>query len=175
MGIFKVLTFPHPILAKQAKPVREFDSALKSLAAAMLETMYKQGGIGLAANQVGQLKQLLVMDLQPREGEGENTVVRREPQVFVNPRIVDARGQTALEEACLSVPDFTAEISRAASIVVEYETLEGSTVQRDAEGMAAVCLQHEMDHLRGKLFIDHLPPVRRQLIKKRLAKLARTG
>ena len=175
MSVMQVFKFPHPILKKQAKPVTEFDRDLRELADNMLETMYQEGGIGLAAVQVGQLRRLVVVDLENGHVDEEGNPTPRQPHVYVNPRVLEAEGEVVTEEGCLSVVDFTAEVKRAGSIVLEYETLVGETRQESLEELAAVCLQHEIDHLDGKLFIDRLPPMKRQLVKKRLAKLARSA
>ena len=173
MATLPVLKFPNPLLQRKSATVTNFDEALRELAGAMLETMYVEGGIGLAAVQVGQHKRLIVMDV--RDGEGEVEMEKRNPASYVNPRILESSGEVVTEEGCLSVVDFNAEVTRAEQVLLEYETLEGETRQESMTGAKAVCVQHEIDHTRGKLFIDHLPPVKRQLIKKRLAKLARTG
>lgn len=166
------------MLKQKAKPVTRFDDALRQLSTQMLDTMYTEGGIGLAANQVGQLKRLLVMDLRneeeapPGAPRGERP---KEPRVFVNPRLLEASGEQITEEGCLSVVEFTADVKRAQFIRVAYQDLEGETREESFDDLAAVCLQHEMDHLEGKLFIDRLAPLKRQMIKKRLAKLAKTA
>ena len=182
MAVLQVYKFPHPVLKQPAKPVTRFDDELRQLADQMLETMYAEGGIGLAANQVGQLKRLLVMDLHAEddeslpEGEKLPRLARPpEPQVFCNPRLLESSGETVTEEGCLSVVDFTAEVKRARRIVLAWQTLDGEEREGTFEDLAAVCLQHEMDHLAGKLFIDHLPPLRRQMVRKRLAKLAQSA
>ena len=150
-------------------PVTVFDNKLRQLAADMLETMYEERGIGLAANQVAVLKQIVVVDVMA----GDEDHGQREPQVLVNPKIVAASGETAIEEGCLSVPEFRAEVPRAEKIKVEYQDLEGRLQMLEADGLLAICLQHEFDHLRGRLFIDYLPPLKQRMVKKRLAKLAR--
>jgi len=182
MALLDVLRFPHPVLKQKARPVSEFSPGLAQLAQDMLETMYEEKGIGLAANQVGQLKRLVVMDLgvngegyDPPDGEGGEAPARRDPKVFVNPVLERAEGEINTEEGCLSVVEFTAEVQRAETIEVSYQTLEGEARRETLTGIPAVCLQHEMDHLEGKLFIDHLSPLRRQMVKKRLAKLARSA
>lgn len=169
MALLQVYEFPDPILQQQAAPVVVFDEALRQLAADMLETMYEENGIGLAANQVAVLKQLVVVDVQA----GSEDVDLREPRVLVNPKIVAASGETAIEEGCLSVPEFRAEVPRAEQITVHYQDLEGNPQTLEADGLLAICLQHELDHLRGRLFIDYLPPLKQRMVKKRLAKLAR--
>ena len=170
-SVLSVLTFPNPRLRRKARPVRKFDGELAALAEAMLATMYAEGGIGLAAPQVGQSRQLIVVDLNAGE-EDEST---REPRVYVNPAILEREGELVTEEGCLSVPEFTAEVKRAQRIRLRYQTLEGEPREEALEELAAVCLQHEIDHLKGKLFVDYLPPVKRQLVKKRLMKLAESA
>ncbi|MDH4248538.1 MAG: peptide deformylase [Deltaproteobacteria bacterium] len=182
MAKLTVLTFPHPTLKQKAKSVHTFDAELATLAKNMLETMYASDGIGLAAVQVGQLKRLVVMDVSPAEtgeepvstskGAKNKTPRVKDPKVFVNPVLLKGEGEVVTEEGCLSVTDFTAEVKRFERIEVEYQTLKGQTLRETLTGTASVCLQHEMDHLEGKLFIDRLPPVKRQLVKKRLARLA---
>ena len=178
MAVLQVLQFPNPVLSQKSQQVTRFDAALRTLAEALLETMYQEGGIGLAAVQVGQLKRLVVTDLRDGEGageDGEDEEDRRNPCVYVNPRIIEQSGETVTEEGCLSVVEFTAEIKRAEQVLLESETLAGETRQKHLTGLKAVCLQHEIDHTLGKLFIDHLPPIKRQMVKKKLAKLARTA
>jgi peptide deformylase len=183
MAVLQVFKFPHPVLKQEAREVVRFDDELRQLAGNMLETMYAEGGIGLAANQVGQLKRMVVMDLHAEdEEEPERRPAKRpraerprEPRVFVNPRILAASGEMITEEGCLSVVEFTAEVKRARSIRLAYQTLEGEPREEAFEELAAVCLQHELDHLAGTLFIDHLPPLKRQMVRKRLAKLAKSA
>ena len=169
MALLQVHEFPDPILQQHAMPVTVFDDKLRQLAADMLETMYEERGIGLAANQVAVLKQIVVVDVMA----GDEDHGQREPQVLVNPKIVAASGETAIEEGCLSVPEFRAEVPRAEKIKVEYQDLEGQPQTLEADGLLSICLQHEFDHLRGRLFIDYLPPLKQRMVKKRLAKLAR--
>ncbi len=173
MAVPQVLTFPNPVLMRKSQPVTRFDGALKTLAEDMLATMYQEGGIGLAAVQVGHLKRLIVVDI--REGEGEEEAERRSPAVYVNPRIVESDGAIVTEEGCLSVVEFTAEVKRAEHVVMEYKTLKGETRRENMSSLKAVCVQHEIDHTHGRLFIDRLPPIKRQMVKKKLAKLARTA
>lgn len=173
MAILQVLKFPNPELMRKSLQVNPFDEALEQLAAEMLETMYQEGGIGLAAPQVGQLKRLIVVDV--RENEGESEEERRTPRIYVNPEILERSGEMVTEEGCLSVVEYTADVKRAQRIRLAYQHLDGTTAEEVLEDLTAVCLQHEVDHLDGKLFIDHLPPLKRQMVKKRLAKLARTA
>ena len=169
MALLTVHSFPDPVLKQKALPVKEFDEKLAELADNMLETMYEERGIGLAAVQVGVLKQLVVVDLK----SGEEDISLREPRVFVNPHIVERSGETISEEGCLSVIEYRAEIKRAESIKLEFQDLQGEPRTMEAERLLSICIQHELDHLQGILFIDHLPMLKQKMVKKRLAKLAR--
>ena len=169
MALLTVHSFPDPVLKQKALPVKEFDEKLAELADNMLETMYEERGIGLAAVQVGVLKQLVVVDLK----SGEEDISLREPRVFVNPLIVERSGETISEEGCLSVIEYRAEIKRAESIKLEFQDLQGEPRTMEAEGLLSICIQHELDHLQGILFIDHLPMLKQKMVKKRLTKLAR--
>jgi peptide deformylase len=142
-----ILEFPDPRLRTRAEPVRNFDDALQRLVADMFETMYAAPGIGLAATQVNVHKALLVMDLSHEKNQ---------PQVF--------------EEGCLSVPNIYEEVERAASVRVRAQAVDGTVFERDLEGVEAVCVQHEMDHLAGKLFVDYLSSLRRERIRRKLEK-----
>lgn len=168
MALLNIRTFPDPILKQLAKPIEVFDQDLEKLANNMLETMYDSNGIGLAANQVGILKRLVVMDIF----SGAEELVNRDPHVFVNPKIVEKTGEVVSEEGCLSVVEFTAEVKRAEQIVLEYQDLKGNEQRLETDGLKAICLQHELDHLKGILFIDHLPLLKQKMVKKKLAKLA---
>ena len=169
MAILEIYTFPDPILRKQTKAVTVFDHELKTTTQSMLETMYVSSGIGLAAIQAGILKQIIVVDLK----SGEEDITQREPHVFINPKIVKQSGTTFSEEGCLSVIEFRGEIQRAEKIIVEYQDVTGKLQKMEAEEMMSICLQHEIDHLNGVLFIDHLPLLKQKIVKKRLTKLAK--
>ena len=168
MALLNIHSFPDPILRKKALPVTEFDQSLDQTAQSMLETMYVSSGIGLAAIQVGILKQIIVIDLN----SGEQDISLREPHVFVNPKILKKFGSTVSEEGCLSVIDFRGDIERAEKILVEYEDVKGNIHQLEAHEMMSICLQHEIDHLNGILFIDHLPVLKQKMVKKKLTKFA---
>jgi peptide deformylase len=168
MALLNIHSFPDPILRKKALPVTEFDQSLDETAQSMLETMYVSSGIGLAAIQVGILKQIIVIDLK----SGEEDIGLREPHVFVNPKILKKFGSTVSEEGCLSVIDFRGDIERAEKILVEYEDVKGNIHQLEADEMMSICLQHEIDHLNGILFIDHLPVLKQKMVKKKLTKFA---
>ena len=161
MAVMSVLHFPHPNLRKKGMPVEAVDANVEKLAADMLETMYDEGGIGLAATQVDVLKRLIVMDLSEE---------RNESQVMINPEISFAEGEEETQEGCLSVPGFYEIVLRASKITCQYMNLKGEMVEIEAEGLLAVCIQHEIDHLDGKLFIDLLSPLKRQYILKKIKK-----
>jgi len=161
MARLPILEFPDPRLRTRAQPVRNFDAALQQLIADMLETMYVAPGIGLAATQVDVHRALLVMDTS----DGHD-----QPQVYINPEILTREGVESSEEGCLSVPSVFEEVQRSARVRVRAQNADGSTFERDLEGLDAVCLQHEMDHLAGKLFVDYLSTLRRERIRRKLEK-----
>ena len=164
MAILDVLSFPDERLRTVAKPVEEVNDEIKQLVSDMFETMKDENGIGLAATQVNRHVQVVVMDVS----EDQN-----EPRVFINPEIVRKDGSTISEEGCLSVPGNYAKVERAEAITVKALDENGDTFELDAEGLLAICIQHELDHLKGKLFIDYLSPLKRQRIRKKLEKEAR--
>ena len=164
MTIRPILTAPDPRLREVSKPVERVDDDLRALMDDMLETMYDAPGIGLAAIQVGVPKRVIVMDIA---GEGEEP----DPRYFVNPEILNPSDDTKpYEEGCLSVPDFYDEVERPAQCTVKYLDYDGNEQILEAEGLLAVCIQHEMDHLEGVLFIDHLSRLKRERILKKLKK-----
>ncbi|NTV14302.1 MAG: peptide deformylase [Desulfobulbaceae bacterium] len=167
MALLTILKFPHPILREKAAPVTEFGPELAQLAADMADTMYAAPGVGLAANQVGVTRQILVYDPQPDPEI-------RAYQVLLNPRIVAAEGEDYGEEGCLSVREYCAEVKRAWKIVVEAQDLSGQPLVISAEDFPARVLQHEIDHLHGVLFIDRISALKRALYKKKLKKLLQT-
>jgi peptide deformylase len=164
MAIREIVEFPDPRLRTKAQPVAVFDAELRQLAADMLETMYEAPGIGLAATQVDVHRQVLVLDVS----EEKNA-----PVVIINPRIVEREGQQVYQEGCLSVPGIFADVERADRIRVEAQDLDGKPVVIEADGLLAVCIQHEMDHLAGKLFVDYLSPLKREMVRKKLEKQRR--
>lgn len=169
MALLDILTVPHPVLKKVSAPVATVDDDIRRLMDDMLETMYAAPGIGLAAIQVGVPKQVIVMDLA-RQGEPP------QPRYFVNPEILWASEETApYEEGCLSVPEVYDEVDRPARVKLKYLDYQGREVVEDAEGLFAVCIQHEMDHLKGVLFIDHLSRLKRERAVARVRKLTRAG
>ena len=158
MAIRPIYETPDPVLRQISRPVDVFDDALKVLIADMFETMYHAPGIGLAAVQVGEPIRLLVMDLQePEDPEDPDSKPVREPRVFINPEILwHSDMEVPYTEGCLSVPDQYAEVMRPERIKARWQDADGKTHEADMDGLLAVCLQHEMDHLEGVLFIDHL-------------------
>ncbi|MEL7486515.1 MAG: peptide deformylase [Pseudomonadota bacterium] len=172
MAIREILTAPDPRLREKSKPVDAVDDDIRALMDDMLETMYDAPGIGLAAIQVGVPKRIIVMDLAREDEEPA-------PRYFVNPVIGDPSEETKpYEEGCLSVPEFYEEVERPAACIVEYLDYDGAPQRLEAEGLLAVCIQHEMDHLEGVLFIDHLSRLKRDRIMRKLKKdqrLAATG
>jgi peptide deformylase len=169
MALLPILEAPDPRLRTVSTPVETVDDELRALVADMFETMYDAPGIGLAAIQVGVPKRLLVIDLQEEEDEEGEPV--RDPRVFVNPEILETAGEMrAYEEGCLSVPDQFAEIDRPDWCVARWLDEDGESHEERIEGLLATCLQHEMDHLEGILFIDHLSRMKRQMLMKKLEK-----
>lgn len=169
MAIRPIFETPDPVLRQISKPVEVFDNELKTLIADMFETMYHAPGIGLAAVQVGVPIRLLVMDLQEPEEEGGEPV--KEPRVFVNPEVLWTSDQEVpYTEGCLSVPDQYAEVLRPDRIRARWQDETGKTYEQELDGLLAICLQHEIDHLNGVLFIDHLSRLKREMVLKKLAK-----
>jgi peptide deformylase len=161
MAVLEVLHFPDMRLRNTAVAITNIDNTIKTLAADMLETMYTENGIGLAATQVNVQKRVVVIDLSPS---------RNMPVVMVNPEIISTSGTEEMQEGCLSVPDVFETVERAEQIKFHYRTLDNELVEQEADGLLAVCIQHEIDHLDGKLFIDRLSPLKRQRIVKKLEK-----
>lgn len=189
MAIREIIEIPDPRLKQVSKPVESFDDDLKTLVADMFETMYDAPGIGLAAIQVGVPLRVLVIDLQPDDSDAEpelchshgdhahyHTPTKREPRIFINPEILDpSEEHTVYNEGCLSVPEIYAEVERPARIRARWQDLDGTQHDEVIEGMLATCLQHEMDHLEGILFIDHLSRLKRGMALKKLEKLRRAA
>ncbi|HUN27734.1 MAG TPA: peptide deformylase [Steroidobacteraceae bacterium] len=159
MALLTILEYPDPRLRTRAQPVREFDAALGKLIDDLLETMYAAPGIGLAATQVDVHRQVIVIDISAEHND---------PQVFVNPEILSRDGSAKSEEGCLSVPGVFDDVQRAAKVRVRAQDRSGATTERELEGMLAVCVQHEMDHLNGKLFVDYLSDLKRERIRRKL-------
>lgn len=161
MALLQILEYPDPRLRTKAQPVTEFNSALSTFIDDMFETMYAAPGIGLAATQVDFHKRLIVIDVSKD---------RNEPLVFINPEILTREGVATMEEGCLSVPGIFDDILRAAKVRARAQDRHGEVFERDLDDVLAVCLQHEMDHLEGKLFVDYLSDLKRERIRKKLEK-----
>jgi len=161
MSKLNILEFPDPRLTTVASDVDIFDGALKKLVEDMTETMYSANGIGLAATQVNVHKRLLVLDVSEHQDQ---------PRVYINPQVISQSGEQVHEEGCLSVPGIYASVKRAENITVKAQDEEGNTFEEEAEGLHAVCIQHEMDHLIGRLFVDYLSPLKRNMVKRKLEK-----
>jgi peptide deformylase len=169
MSILKIFTVPDPVLTQIAQPVARVDDAIRKQMKDMLETMYDAPGIGLAANQVGMLNRVLVMDLEWRKEGSEG-----KPIFMANPEIVwKSEDISVLEEGCLSIPDQYAEVERPAQVKVKYLDYDGNEAILDAEGLLSHCVQHEIDHLNGMRFIDHLSKLKRDMMIRKVQKLKR--
>ncbi|MDO3378025.1 peptide deformylase [Geoalkalibacter halelectricus] len=164
MALRKILHYPEPLLREVSQPVTEFDAELRELARDMAETMYAAPGVGLAAPQVGVLKRLIVLDCSPQDEE-------RRLIVAVNPEILSATDEINEEEGCLSVPGYYARVVRSPEVRVRFLDLEGEAVEMTAGGLLAVAFQHEIDHLNGVLFVDHLSSLKKGLFKKKYKKI----
>ncbi|MBU1378935.1 MAG: peptide deformylase [Alphaproteobacteria bacterium] len=169
MALREILVVPHPVLKQVSVNVDVVDDDLRALMDDMLETMYDAPGIGLAAVQIGVPKRVIVMDLA-REGEPP------QPRYYVNPEILWASDETApYEEGCLSVPEIFDEVERPSQVKLRYLNYQGEQVEEDADGLFAVCIQHEMDHLNGVLFIDHLSRLKREQAVKKVKKMVKAA
>lgn len=183
MAIREILEVPDPRLKTVSSPVERFDDDLRALVDDMFETMYDAPGIGLAAIQVGVPLRMLVIDLQPDDEDAEpvpcnhdghhhhHQPTKKEPRVFINPEILDPSQEHSIyQEGCLSVPDIFAEVERPATCRVRWQDLDGNSHEETMEGLMATCIQHEMDHLEGVLFIDHLSRLKRNMALKKVEK-----
>ncbi len=164
----EILKYPDPALKKVSKPVAEITDEIRELIDDMFETMYENGGVGLAAPQVGVLSRVIVMDISPVVEGGE-------PMAMVNPEIVDAEGEQESEEGCLCIPDFTALVKRSQKVVVRGIDRENREIEVEGEGFLAKALQHEVDHLNGILFVDRLSPVKRDVFRRKYLKKIKSG
>ena len=164
MALLPILTHPNERLHIVAKPVAEVDDRIRTLVANMIETMYAAKGIGLAATQVDVHERVVVIDLSEE---------RNSPLALINPVITHKNGETTYEEGCLSVPGIYDEVTRAETVTVEYLDTDGKPQKLDADGLLAICIQHELDHLLGKLFVEYLSPLKQQRIKTKMKKRQR--
>lgn len=163
MAVLEICTYPNPVLKQKAVPVTEIDHSVQKLIGDMVETMYQAPGIGLAANQVGKPLRLIVYDITPRDQP-------RNPSALINPEIVSGEGTQSQEEGCLSVPEYYTEVKRQARVTVRGLSPQGEPVEVSGEGLLAVVLQHEIDHLEGVLMLDRISALKRALYKKRRQK-----
>lgn len=188
MAIREILEAPDARLKVVSEPVTKFDDELKTLVEDMFETMYDAPGIGLAAIQVGVPLRVLVIDLQPEDPDAEpepcnhdghhhhHQPTKKEPRVFINPEVLDPSDEHSVyQEGCLSVPEIYAEVERPARIRARWQDLDGKVHEEEMDGLMATCLQHEMDHLEGILFIDHLSRLKRGMALKKLEKLRKAA
>ncbi|MEY4767541.1 MAG: hypothetical protein RL637_180 [Pseudomonadota bacterium] len=164
MAILTILEFPDERLRKKAQPVNHIDDSIRKIVADMIETMYEAKGIGLAATQVNIQQQIIVIDISDEKNQ---------PLCLINPQLISKQGTANSEEGCLSVPGFFEKLNRATNITLEAYNQQGEKIELTANGLLAVCIQHEMDHLEGKLFVDYLSPLKRQRIKTKLEKIHR--
>jgi peptide deformylase len=168
MALLKIRKFPDPVLKEAARPVENIDGTLNGFVDSMVQTMYAAPGVGLAAPQVGDSRRIVVLDTD-HENPGKHLMK------LINPQIVESDGSILWEEGCLSVIDFTSEVKRAAKVLVRAWTPDQNEIEVEAEDMLAVALQHEIDHLDGKLFIDRISRIKRELYRRKLAKLIKEG
>ena len=171
MAIRDILILPDKRLRQVSEPVKKVSAEIKKLAEDMFETMYAAPGIGLAAIQVAQPLRLITMDLAKRDENGET---KQQPRVFINPEILSASEDLSVyEEGCLSIPEYYEEVERPAKVRVRFTDLDGKVHEEDAEGLYAACIQHEIDHLNGVLFVDHISKLKRDRIVKKFTKAAK--
>jgi peptide deformylase len=168
MAIREIRTYPDPVLRNKTARVETIDNSLGRLIEDMIATMHAAPGVGLAANQVGVALQLAVIDLSSRENEEQ----RHPLIVIINPEILSMEGSITEEEGCLSIPDYSEKVKRAARVKVRAQDRKGNVFEIEAEGLLAKALQHEIDHLNGLLFIDHLSPLKKNIFKRRFKKMA---
>jgi len=168
MAILEILHYPEPLLKEKSTQVDVFDDELRQLATDMAETMYDAPGVGLAAPQIGVLKRLITLDCSGHEEPDELILA-------VNPEIVAREGECMEEEGCLSVPEYYARVARSANVRFRYQDLDGETHERDADGLLAVAIQHEIDHLDGILFVDRLSSLKRSMFRKKYMKMLQQG
>ena len=169
MAVRDILILPDKRLRLVSKPVAKIDAATKKLVEEMFETMYDAPGIGLAAIQIGEPRRIVTMDLAKKDES-------REPQVFINPELISQSGDTNVhEEGCLSIPEYYEEVARPAEVKLRYLDLDGKQHEIEADGLLATCIQHEIDHLNGVLFIDHISKLKRDRVIKKFTKAAKLG
>ncbi len=169
MAVRDILILPDKRLRLESKPVAKIDAAIRKLVEDMFETMYDAPGIGLAAIQIGEARRIVTMDLAKKDEP-------KQPQVFINPELIGTSGDKNVhEEGCLSIPEYYEEVARPAAVKVRYLDLDGKQHEIDADGLLATCIQHEIDHLNGVLFIDHISKLKRDRVIKKFTKAAKLG
>ncbi|MDW3095982.1 MAG: peptide deformylase [Gammaproteobacteria bacterium] len=166
MALLEILHFPDPRLRLKARPVTQVDDQVRQMVKDMFETMYQAPGIGLAATQVNIQLDVIVIDVSDDKNQ---------PLCLINPKILESDGSEEMQEGCLSVPGFYENVTRAEKVKIQALNENGESFELEADDLLAVCIQHEMDHLQGKLFVDYLSPLKRQRIKKKLVKLEKSG
>tara|TARA_R110002096_G_scaffold141847_1_gene296823 strand:+ start:969 stop:1505 length:537 start_codon:yes stop_codon:yes gene_type:complete len=166
MALLEILHFPDPRLRLKARPVTQVDDQVRQMVKDMYETMYQAPGIGLAATQVNIQLEVIVIDVSENKDQ---------PLCLINPEIIDSSGTEEMQEGCLSVPGFYENVTRSERVKIQALNENGESFELEADDLLAVCIQHEMDHLQGKLFVDYLSPLKRQRIKKKLVKLEKSG
>ena len=175
MALLEILKYPHPVLIKKSVEVEEITEETRALVTDMVETMYDADGVGLAAPQIGILKRIIVLDCSARYDEDGNEKDERDPYAIINPVITRKEGKVIWEEGCLSIPNFSEEVERAAEVTVTGLDPEGEPIEIEADGLFSVCLQHEIDHLDGILFIDRISRLKAAMIKKKIKKQAKNA
>jgi peptide deformylase len=171
MSVLEILEVPHPGLRAVAKPVDTIDESVRAIVSNMFDTMYDARGIGLAATQVGIEQRIVVIDLQEPESDAEDAKPVRTPLVYINPELVSVSEETSIyNEGCLSIPEQYAEVERPTRCRVKWLDLDGAAHEDDFDGLLSTCIQHEIDHLNGVLFIDHISRLKRDMVLKKLAK-----
>lgn len=179
MAVRPIRIWPDTALSTKTSPVTAFGPETETLVADLFETMYAESGIGLAANQVGVLQQVLVVDLDPSKQAPKDEAIREElsswlykgPMAIINPKIVFSEGSIVWDEGCLSVPGITDSVKRKEHIIVEAQDAKGNAIKIEAKGLFAVCIQHEMDHLAGKVFVEYLSKLKRDVIRRKMVRL----
>ena len=160
----EILVWPHPLLKQKATPVEVVDDSIRTLVKDMFESMYAADGVGLAAPQVGVLKNVIVLDTTPRQPDSK-------PIAMINPQLVTLEGETTYREGCLSIPGEAEDVDRAETVLVRYLNEQGEPQEMKADGLLAIAIQHETDHLQGVMFVDHVSMLKRELIRKKMKKL----
>ena len=183
MAVRKIRIWPDPALSEVAKPIENIDDDIRALVDDMFETMYEANGVGLAATQIAIPQRVLVIDLDPSKEAGNSPELQAEldaflfkgAQEFINPKILDRKGSIVWEEGCLSIPGYTDKVKRSEWVEVEAQDRNGETFKLEASGLFAVCLQHEIDHLDGKVFVQYLSKLKRDSVKRKMNKLIKSG